>query len=87
MDCLMPNKDGYQATIEIRALEKELSMNKSTIVALTANASEKDKIKCTDSGMNDVVTKPFKKIDLINVINKWGKVIDICESSIAHDVL
>jgi len=71
MDCLMPEMDGYQATQEIRKLETEQSQ-KSIIIALTANATEEDFKKCIHAGMDDVVTKPFKKEDLINNINKWG---------------
>jgi len=70
MDCLMPEMDGYQATQAIRILQKSVIHN-TTIVALTANASKNDMDKCITSGMDDVVTKPFKKQDLINVLEKW----------------
>jgi len=70
MDCLMPEMGGYQATQAIRILQKSVIHN-TTIVALTANASKNDMDKCITSGMDDVVTKPFKKQDLINVLEKW----------------
>jgi len=72
MDCLMPNMDGYQAT---QAIRKQQQNNKvqPIIVALTANASQEDMDKCLASGMDDIVTKPFKKTDLISNINKWGE--------------
>ncbi|MCU7837652.1 MAG: response regulator [gamma proteobacterium symbiont of Taylorina sp.] len=71
MDCLMPEMDGYQATQAIRELQKESSL-KTAIVALTANATKEDIEKCMSAGMDDIVTKPFKKTDLINVFNKWN---------------
>ncbi|MFK5891707.1 MAG: ATP-binding protein [Pseudomonadota bacterium] len=74
MDCLMPNMDGYQASIEIRKQQHHYNIQ-PIIVALTANSSQEDIERCKQSGMDDVVTKPFKKVDLINNINKWGKQI------------
>ncbi|MFW5443831.1 MAG: ABC transporter substrate-binding protein, partial [Methylococcaceae bacterium] len=68
MDCRMPEMDGYQATRVIREQEIETSI---PIVALTANSSVEDKQRCVDSGMNDVITKPFKKEQLFKSLQKW----------------
>jgi signal transduction histidine kinase/CheY-like chemotaxis protein len=68
MDCRMPNMDGYEATKHIRANE----IGKSTpIIALTANVTEEDRIKCHDSGMNAVVMKPFKPSHLHDILSEW----------------
>lgn len=69
MDCRMPILDGYDATREIRKLEK--SGTRIPIVALTANVSTEDKLLCLQAGMDDIVTKPFKRNDLINCMQKW----------------
>ncbi len=62
MDCMMPVMDGFAATKEIRKIEKEKnSPNPVLIIALTANASEEDKKKCLDSGMDDFISKPIKR--------------------------
>ena len=73
MDCLMPVMDGYEATRAIRDLETSDLKTRShiPIVALTANALTDDKIKCTEAGMNDFVTKPFGATDLERVLHLW----------------
>ena len=69
MDCLMPNVDGYQATEMIR--QKEGDAKRTTIVALTANASTDDNKRCKDAGMDEVVTKPFRKSDLVDCLSRY----------------
>lgn len=69
MDCRMPIMDGYSATRVIRLQEKQ--NQKIPIIALTANASEEDRIKCLEIGMNDMIIKPFKKNQLISVISQY----------------
>ena len=70
MDIHMPLMDGYEATEKIRETEKEKNRAPSFIVAVTANAIPEDKEKCFNVGMNDYVTKPFKKENLISIFNK-----------------
>jgi len=69
MDCRMPNMDGYQATRCIRVEEEGDS--KIPIIALTANATEQDRIDCLEAGMDDLITKPFKPADLSRTLAKW----------------
>jgi CheY-like chemotaxis protein len=38
-------------------------------MALTANASDEDRKRCLDAGMNDYSSKPFKPQQLFQVIN------------------
>jgi CheY-like chemotaxis protein len=71
MDCRMPVMDGYEATAIIRKLEKEKGKTPLPIIALTANASSNDRILCEQVGMNDVVTKPYKRADLSNCLQQW----------------
>ncbi|NOR68520.1 MAG: PAS domain S-box protein [Methylomarinum sp.] len=68
MDCRMPIMDGYEATKIIRQQESDSHV---PIIALTANSSHEDRQRCLDSGMDEVITKPFKKEFLINSLNKW----------------
>ena len=67
MDCLMPTMDGYQATQKIR--RKEQPNARIPITALTANASETDRQKCRQCGMDEVLTKPYRRHELEEVLD------------------
>jgi len=69
MDCQMPIKNGYDATREIRSAES-IKAN-IPIIALTANASESDRQKCFDVGMDDFLVKPFIDEALFAILEKW----------------
>ena len=72
MDIMLPEMDGYEITIKIREIEKELNVRHPVpIIARTANALDNDKEKCLKSGMNDYLSKPFTSGELIEIINKY----------------
>jgi two-component system sensor histidine kinase/response regulator len=58
MDCRMPEMDGFQATRAIRALERSTGSH-VPIVAMTANAMDRDREACLESGMDDFLAKPI----------------------------
>ncbi|OCH63180.1 response regulator [Vibrio splendidus] len=61
MDCMMPVMDGFEATSNIRRVEKETNATRRIpIIALTASVIDDDIQKCFDVGMDDYVPKPFK---------------------------
>ena len=68
MDIQMPIMNGYQATQEIRKLNK---FKEIPIIALTAGIVVGEKDRCLDVGMNDYVSKPIIKIHLQEVVLKW----------------
>ena len=57
MDCHMPEMNGYDATRSIRNLP-DSAKAKTPIVAMTANAMQKDEEKCLSIGMNAYISKP-----------------------------
>ncbi len=72
MDLSMPVMDGLSATHKIRLHEDEAGLARCPIIALTANAMESDRRACLDAGMDDFISKPVKKSELLNKIDKWA---------------
>ncbi|HJS74432.1 MAG TPA: response regulator, partial [Vicinamibacteria bacterium] len=70
MDLMMPVMDGFQATVRIRG--NESAPNRVPIVALTAHATEGFRDRCLASGMDDYLSKPFKKERLVALVNQWA---------------
>jgi CheY-like chemotaxis protein len=67
MDINMPVKNGFEATMEIRQFNTLIP-----IIALTAVEIKDQKSKIFNSGMNDIILKPydidsFKKIIVSNI--------------------
>ena len=68
MDCRLPIVDGYEATRQIRQLPEYAQV---PIIALTANALQGDRENCLRAGMNDYLSKPFKRVDLQQILRRW----------------
>ena len=68
MDCQMPVMDGYEATQRIR---QNPEWQQLPIIAVTANVMQGDREDCLASGMNDYITKPYKREELRAVIERW----------------
>ncbi|HNN05278.1 MAG TPA: PAS domain S-box protein [Leptospiraceae bacterium] len=70
MDVQMPGKDGYDATKEIREIEKK-NQTHTPILALTANAAAGERENCIAAGMDDFISKPFEIKNLKIILQKY----------------
>jgi CheY-like chemotaxis protein/HPt (histidine-containing phosphotransfer) domain-containing protein len=70
MDCQMPELDGFGATAEIRRGERARGGH-LPIVALTANALDGDREICLAAGMDDYLSKPFTREQLVATLRRW----------------
>jgi two-component system sensor histidine kinase/response regulator len=70
MDMQMPVMDGVSATRAIRALA---GLRQPPVVAMTANATEQDRQKCLQAGMDDFLIKPFEPHELLRLALRWIK--------------
>ena len=88
MDIQMPVLDGFGATKTIRNLEEKISkirnkkasaeLERIPIIAMTAHAIKGYKEKCLAAGMDDYMTKPLKRKELLAMVDKWTKRTDDC---------
>ncbi|MFZ4704015.1 MAG: response regulator, partial [Candidatus Methylumidiphilus sp.] len=71
MDCHMPEMDGYSATRALRDRERLLNLERTPVIALTANALAEDREKCLKAGMDDHLAKPLMLDDLSKMLLRW----------------
>jgi len=74
MDCHMPIMDGFEATQTIRELERRNTLMPVPIVAVTAHAMQHEQDRCFLSGMDDYLSKPFSRADLLGKLKKWATI-------------
>ena len=70
MDIQMPEKDGYQATRELRALSIPAAKT-VPIIAMTANVFKEDIDRCLAAGMDDHVGKPLDIDEVLGRLRKY----------------
>ncbi|MBE7413089.1 MAG: response regulator [Leptospiraceae bacterium] len=65
MDIMMPVKDGFEATREIRNIKE---FESTPIVFLTAKGQSSDREKAIEVGGNEFITKPFSPKKILEVV-------------------
>ena len=68
MDVQMPQKNGYETTRELRAIEEERTC---IVIALTAGTVEGEKERCLLAGMDDYISKPIMRASFTESVEKW----------------
>jgi CheY-like chemotaxis protein len=66
MDIQMPRMNGYEATTWMR--EHGYTQ---PVIACTASAQEHEKERCLSFGMTDILPKPYKRQDVIDILLRY----------------
>ncbi|NOZ54926.1 MAG: response regulator [Gammaproteobacteria bacterium] len=89
IDCFMPNMDGFELAEKMRQHESKHCKFRTPLVAITASALPATHKKCLESGMDDIITKPYRKFELykrISAICKTDKILSKIMSHKASEV-
>lgn len=65
LDVMIPNIDGFEVLRMVRSRYDERAL---PVVILSAKGQEADRLKASELGANDFITKPFSNNDLIRRI-------------------
>ena len=71
-DVQMPEMDGFEATSEIRCAERGTN-TRIPIAAMTAHAMTGDRQRCLSAGMDEYISKPIRKAELMETIARLTK--------------
>jgi PAS domain S-box-containing protein len=77
MDIQMPVMDGLTASKTIRNPDTPVRRHDVPIVAMTAHAMRDSRQKCLDAGMNDFISKPIDPTEVLSVIERMTKGVQI----------
>ncbi|KFX70351.1 histidine kinase [Pseudomonas taeanensis MS-3] len=71
MDCEMPEMDGFEATRQIRRLERQGNLLAVPIIALTAHILEEHRQRSAEAGMDDFLGKPLDSAQLYSTLDRY----------------
>lgn len=70
MDVMMPEMDGLETTRRIRAMERARGLQRTPVIALTANAMKEDMELTLAAGCDQHLSKPLRRIDLMDALTR-----------------
>lgn len=70
MDVQMPEMDGIETTLRIRA---DARYARLPVIAMTAHAMVEERERCTAAGMNDHIAKPIDPRTVFRTLARWVK--------------
>jgi CheY-like chemotaxis protein len=71
LDVQMPEMDGYETAGQLRALMDAGKVDRTPILAFTANALRGDREKCLAAGMDDYIAKPIDQRAMAQKLRQW----------------
>jgi CheY-like chemotaxis protein len=71
MDLDMPVLDGPTSTELIRDMDTAMGRPRTPIIGVSAHAFAEDRERCTASGMDDFIAKPFNVDEFTALVDKW----------------
>lgn len=83
MDLNMPIMDGYEASKKIRRLPAGTSI---AIIAVTTSSFAEDRQAILDSGIVDIIIKPFKAQEILEKVGQYINVNYLREAALGHDI-
>jgi len=84
MDLKMPEMDGYEATRQIKAAHKGQA---TVIIAVTASIIEEKQSIVLRTGCDDLLRKPFREVDIFDLIHKYLGVRFVYEEKVIPPAL
>jgi CheY-like chemotaxis protein len=82
MDVQMPVMSGFEATAGIREIERREG-RRCFVVALTAHAMQGYRERCLDAGMDDYLSKPVRRPDLLSLLDRIASGLPASETAAA----
>lgn len=70
-DLNMPRMDGFALLAAIRALESESGLERTAVIALSANVMQGEPERCIEAGMDDFIGKPTTIPFLTSKLRRW----------------
>lgn len=76
LDVHMPIIDGIEVAHKIRAHEQDsqrlnVTRPRTSIIGLTADSQDSTRQRCIESGMDDILVKPYRMKELLDFIRRW----------------